>query len=79
MEKAYDLGELGKKLQATGLPVALDALEAEAGKVYVAVKEWLQESAVISENKIDDFVSPFLDKLDPFVMPVIDKINGKPG
>lgn len=78
VKKAYDLGELAEKLKATGLSIAIDAAEMEAGKVYLAVKEWLQESAIVSENKIDDFVSPFIDKLDPFVLPLIDKINGRP-
>jgi hypothetical protein len=79
MVKAYDLKALGDKLAATGLPLAMDALEAEAGKVYVALKEWLQESAVISENKIDDIAMPFLNYIDPIVLPQIDKINGKVG
>lgn len=75
----YDLKKLAEKLQATGLPMALDAAEKEAGLVYVALKEWLKESAVESENKYDDFIMPFVDKLDSFVLPQIDKINGKIG
>jgi hypothetical protein len=79
MDKAYDLKALAEKLKATGIPLALDSAEAEAGKVYVAVKEWLKESATLSPNKIDDFVAGFYDQLDPIVLPLIDKINGKVG
>lgn len=79
MENAYDLKALGQKLQDQGLPIVLDAAESAAGKVYVAVKEWLKESAALSSNKIDDVVVPFLDYVDPLVLPQIDKINGKVG
>lgn len=72
MTKAYDLKALGEKLKAQGLPV----LEDTAEKVYKATKEWAKESAVISENKIDDVVAPFYDHLDPLVLPQIDKIDG---
>ncbi len=79
MEKAYDLKALGEKLKAAGIPLALDAAEAAAGKVYVAMKEWAQESSVLSENKIDDFIVGFFGQIDSFVVPQIDKINGKIG
>lgn len=79
MEKAYDLKALGEALKAEGVPVALDALESIAAKAYVATKKWVQESAKLSENKVDDVVAPFLDYVDPYVMPQIDKINGKVG
>lgn len=79
MEKAYDLKELGKRLEAQGLPIAKDALEEVAKKVYVCVKEWAKESAPLSENMVDDFVAPFYDQLDPFVLGAIDKIDGQEG
>lgn len=79
MESAYSLKDLGERLVATGLPLAEDALEAEAGKVYVALKAWLKESAALSPNKIDDVIAPFVDQLDGFVLPQIDKINGRVG
>lgn len=75
MEKAYDLKALGEKLKAQGLPV----LEDTAEKVYKATKEWAQESAIISKNKIDDVVAPFYDQLDKLVLPQIDKIDGVEG
>lgn len=75
MEKAYDLAALGEKLKEQGLPVLEGALESTAGKVYVAVKAWIQESAVLSENRIDDVVAQFLGHLDQFVLPAIEKID----
>lgn len=79
MEKAYDLKDLGEKLKAEGLPVLEDALEASAAKAYKAIKAWAKESAVLSENKMDDFVAPFYDQLDGVVLPLIDKIDGQVG
>ena len=79
MKKAYDLKELANKLEAAGLPIVKEAAEETAKQVYLATKEWAKESAVISENKVDDFIAPFYDKLDPLVLPQIDKIDGKEG
>lgn len=79
MKKAYDLADLGQRLKDAGLPIALEALESSAAKAYVAMKEWAKESAVISENKIDDFAAPFYDQLDQIMMPAIDKIDGQKG
>jgi hypothetical protein len=73
MEKAYDLKELGKKLASKGLPL----LEKEAELVYQSVKEWVEESAVLSTNKVDDIAAPLLFPiLDKVVEPEIDKIDG---
>lgn len=79
MEKAYDLKKLGEMLKAEGFPVLADAAEITAAKAYQVVKKWAKESAVLSPNKIDDFVAGFYDQIDPIVLPEIDKINGKPG
>ena len=75
MEKAYDLQELGRRLKAKGLVQA----EELAGDIYVVTKEWLQESAVKSDNKYDDIAAPFLSQLDAVVLPQIDKIDGQVG
>lgn len=75
MEKAYDLKALGQKLQAAGLPIAEEMLEAAGAKLYIATKEWIQESAVLSENKIDDVIAPFLGQLDNVVLPMIAKLD----
>lgn len=82
MEKAYDLKELGKRLQEAGViheDAALDILEKLAGDAYLVVKQWGKESAPLSDTKIDDFASPYYDLADNFVLPQIDKINGKEG
>lgn len=79
MEKAYDLKDLAKKLESAGVPVLKEAGEETAKQVYSAVKEWLQESATLSTNKIDDVVMPFIGQLDAIVMPAIDKIDGAVG
>lgn len=79
MDKAYDLKVLGEKLKAAGIPVLEDSLESAAGKCYIAMKEWLVESAPLSETKIDDLIAPFYGQLDPVILPLIDKINHKVG
>lgn len=79
MEKAYDLKELVKKLQATGVPALKEVAEAEALLIFKETKTWLKESAVISENKVDDVVMPFIDHVDAVVLPLIDKIDGQVG
>lgn len=75
MEKAYDLKDLGERLKKNGLNLA----EEEVKMVYAETKGWLRDSAVLSTNKIDDLVAPFLDQLDPIVLPVVDKIDGEVG
>jgi len=79
MEKAYDLKALGEMMAAEGLPIAKEAAEAAGGKMYIVLKKWLQESAVLSENKMDDVVMPFIGQLDSIVQPMIDKIDGAVG
>lgn len=76
MTQSYDLKVLGEKLKAKGLPV----LENTAELVYEAVKEWIQESAVVSENKLDDVIVPVaFPIIDKVVEPAIDKIDGQEG
>lgn len=75
VKKAYDLKELLGHLEDQGLALAEDAAE----KVYVAVREWAKESAVLSENPYDDLAVPFFKQVDEIVLPLIDKIDGKEG
>lgn len=75
MEKAYDIKDLGERLKAKGLDLAEEAV----GIVYKETKEWIKESAALSENKFDDLAAPFLDQLDAVVLPQIDKIDGAVG
>lgn len=79
MQKAYDLKALGEKVlamaEAEGLSIAEEAVEALAKAAYLGVKAWAQESAQLSENKIDDFFVPFYENLDAFVLDQIKKID----
>lgn len=75
MYKPYELSALKAKLIEKGLP----EVELLAEKVYEATKEWYSESAIASENKIDDVTLPFMGLIDSFVKPQLDKIDGKEG
>jgi hypothetical protein len=79
MQKAYDIKELGLKIhakaKAKGLDIAEEAVEMLAVAAYEATKDWAKESAVISENKIDDVIAPFYDHMDGMVLPQIAKID----
>ncbi len=79
MERAYDIKALGQKIiskaKADGLTIAEEAAEKLAKAAYLGVKEWAQESAVLSETKIDDAVAPFYGFLDPIVVPLIEKLD----
>lgn len=75
MEKAYDVKNLLERCKADGL----NLVENEVGLVYKHLKEWILESATLSENKIDDVLAPFVSQLDPIMLPLIDKIDGEQG
>ena len=75
MEKAYDPKGLLEEFKKQGLPILEDGAE----KAYLAVKEWIRASALLSENKFDDLGIPFLSYVDSIVLPQIDKIDGKEG
>lgn len=79
MEKPYELKALGQKIvekaKADGLELAEHAVEALAKAAYFGLKEWAQESAAASPNKVDDVIAPFLSYADGYVMPQIEKID----
>lgn len=75
MQKAYDVQDLLNRCKQDGL----ELVEAEVGMFYKHLKEWFQESAVLSENKVDDVIAPFVGQLDPILLPLIDKIDGQEG
>ncbi len=80
MKTAYDVAELGEivkqELINAGLPGAAEiALEKVGKAAYEGVKKWAKESAVLSENKIDDFVAGFYDQVDAIVVPQIEKLD----
>lgn len=73
--KAYDVKALGEYLKEAGLPIAEDAIESAGKNAYVAVKKWLNESAVLSETKIDDVIVPFISQLDSVVEGAIEGLD----
>lgn len=75
MNKAYELKALVEKLKARGLDVA-----EEAAKIMLEETcNWLQESAALSENKIDDIAALGIPQLKLIVLPLVDKIDGQQG
>jgi hypothetical protein len=73
MEKAYDVKALLLKCQEKGGPGA----ELVAKANFEALIEWLEESAVLSENKIDDVAVPLATAtIKPLVMKALDQIDG---
>lgn len=80
MEKPYDLKALGQmisdKAKAAGIPHAAEEdLEKLAKATYEGMKDWLKESAGLTETKVDDVAVSFLSYLDPYVIPQIEKID----
>lgn len=71
--KAYDLKVLGELAKAKGLNIAEDAAE----ELYGVLKEWLVQSAQISENKYDDLILAVIPMIDELVLEEIDKIDGE--
>lgn len=75
MEKAYDVKDLMGKLKDQGLDVAEDAAKMAVG----CILDWLAESAMKSDNKLDDIISPLLPIVKPHIMDMVDKIDGEEG
>lgn len=79
MKEAYSLEELGQIIKEEaakdGLTIAEEAVEKLGKAVYNGVKRWGKESAVLSSNKVDDFIAPFYDQMDGFVNPQIEKLD----
>jgi hypothetical protein len=75
MEKAFDVKVLAEKLKARGLDVA-----EEAAKVVIEeVLDWCQASVLVTENKFDDLVAPFIPQLKEAALKAADKIDGQEG
>lgn len=73
--KAYDLKVLIEKLKSRGL----DVTEETAKGVFEDTFSWVEESAKISENKIDDMIVGMAGPAKSYVMEMLDKIDGKVG
>lgn len=74
MAGAYQLADLVAKLKEHGLDIAEDGAKLVVGSVF----DWVSESALVSENKVDDFAAVILPAVKPFVFSQLDKIDGKP-
>lgn len=79
MDKAYELKALGQMIadeaKKNGLEIAEEAVELLAKASYLGFQKWAKESAVLSDNKIDDVAANFYSHLDGFVLPQIEKID----
>ena len=75
----YSLKSLGDAIAAEakkeGLTIAEEAVEKLAKAAYIGLKAWGKESAILSENKVDDVILPFFDLVDQFALPQIQKID----
>lgn len=71
MEKAYDLKVLEAKLKEKGMPV----LEGAALAVVDSVFEWIEESAKVSETKVDDVMAGLLPSVKDWVHAKVDEIS----
>ena len=71
MEKAYDVKGLVEELKINGLELAEEA----AKVVITSVFNWLEKSAVLSENKYDDLAIILYPKLKEYALEQADKIN----
>lgn len=72
MEKAFDYKDLLAKLDKAGVPVVEDMAEI----LVMCTLDWVQESVVMTENKIDDMAIAFIPMVKGMIKPVIDQIDG---
>ena len=79
MTEAYKLKDLGKiikeEAEKKGLAIAEEGLEELGKSVWIGTKRWVNESAEITPNPIDNFIAPALSQLDGFVNENIEKLD----
>lgn len=73
MQKAYELKDLIEIFKTNGLDIAEEAAEA----AVLAMFEWLEKSALMSENKYDDLCLAVLPLIKPLILKQVDRIDGK--
>lgn len=77
--KAYDIKALGEaikeKAAEQGLTLAEEAVETLGKAAWEGTKKWATDSALASENKIDDLVVPFLSTMDKLVEESVEKVD----
>ena len=69
--KAYDVKELMNKFKDQGLELTEEAAKLVIGSTF----DWLGESAIVSENKVDDFLVPVYPIAKRHALDMADKIN----
>ena len=73
MEKAFDLKELQKRLEAAGIPLAEDLVEA----LYKEISLFIKDSAALHNNAlVQSLVPVVMAAIDPLVLKQVDKIDG---
>lgn len=75
MEKPYDLKDLMGRLKGKGL----DLTEEAAKLVLHETCVWIQESAALSPNKLDDLAAVGVPELEKLALKLVDKIDGQEG
>lgn len=75
MEKAFAISDLVARFKAKGLDLAEETAKLVVGETL----DWIQDSVVLTETKIDDLAAPAIAAVKPFVMSQIDKIDGQVG
>ena len=71
MEKAYELKVLIEKLKVHGVEVAEEGAKA----ILLASFEYLEESAALSSNKVDDMLVPFYPIVKKYALEMAENIN----
>lgn len=71
MVKAYELSGLVDKLKGQGLEMAEEGAKA----IVVAVLDWVEESAKLSQNPYDDVALLALPKIKEYALKKADEIN----
>lgn len=76
MTQAWDFAALAEKIKTEG---GLDVAEDGAKLIFNKVCDWISESVVLSENKVDDVIAPLMLAIKPIALSYLDKLDGKEG
>jgi len=71
--KPYSLARLIEELKSKGLVVAEDMAEV----LVMSLFDWVEKSAVASENKYDDLLLAAMPLIKAQVLSKVDKIDGE--
>lgn len=75
MDKPWDLKFFVEDLKTDGLH-----LTEELAKVVIAKSiGFVEQSVLLTPNKVDDIAVPILEGAKPWVMSLLDKIDGQAG